>query len=152
MIGIMLGFSACSSSDDSGPDPTPTPVTPGTSGTAVDPTTMQMSALSGFVFDDQGNALSGVTVTSGTESATTGSDGGIVLNSVNSVKGRSLVTFSCNGYVDVGRSAKTVSGDVREVVMVNSYTEGRTATAYGPVNTATSVSAGGMKVSISADG
>ena len=158
MIGAMFAICACSGSDDGGtpapnPGPTPNPYGTGiTDGTAVNPANMKMSALSGFVYDKAGNALSGVTVTSGTESVVTDPDGGFVLSNVNSVKGRSVVNFSLNGYVDVVRSAQSVDGDIWEVVMVSESEAGVTASVNQQVNQATRLSAGGMTVDIAADG
>ena len=158
MIGAMFAICACSGSDDGGtpapnPGPTPNPYGTGiTDGTAVNPASMKMSALSGFVYDKAGNALSGVTVTSGTESVVTDPDGGFVLSKVNSVKGRSVVNFSLAGYVDVVRSAQSVDGDVWEVVMVSEYEEGVTASSYKSASDAVTLTAGGMTVDIGADG
>ena len=158
MIGAMFAISACSSSDDSGtpsPDPSPTPTPSGlgiSDGKAVKPGDMKMSALSGFVFDKAGNALRGVTVTSGTEAVTTDADGGFVLTKVNSVKGRSVVSFSMSGYVDVVRSAPSVDGDVWEIVMVSESESGVTAYVGQEADLATRLAAGGMTVDISESG
>lgn len=158
MIGAMFAISACSSSDDSGtpspgPSPTPTPSGLGISdGTTVKPGDMKMSALSGFVYDKAGNALKGVTVTSGTESVTTDADGGFVLTKVNSVKGRSVVSFSKSSYVDVVRSAPSVDGDVWEIVMVSESESGVTAYVGQTATLATRLAAGGMTVDISESG
>ena len=156
MISAMFVISACSNSDDSGtvppnpgPSPTPTPSGLGISeGTAVKPVDMKMSALSGFVCDKAGNALKGVTVTSGTEAVTTDVDGGFVLTKVNSVKGRSVVSFSLAGYVDVVRSAPSVDGDIWEIVMVSESEAGVTAYVGQTATLATRLAAGGMTVDI----
>ena len=84
---------------------------------AVNPANMKMAALSGFVKTKEGNAIKGVTVTSGTTSVTTGADGGFILETVNSVNGRTIVTFEADGYTKVTRAAKTLAGDVWEVAM-----------------------------------
>ena len=113
----------CDKSNDS-PEPTPpTPYNNGTisDGNAVAPADMKMSALSGFVYDSYGNPLQNVQVTSGTEALLTGSDGGFVLDKVNTVDGRSIVKFSCSGYFDVVRSMPNVDSDVWEVVMSSTY-------------------------------
>ncbi|MBQ4002937.1 MAG: carboxypeptidase regulatory-like domain-containing protein, partial [Bacteroidaceae bacterium] len=121
ILCAMFVFNACSDSNDSKPAVTPDPQT-GTGisqGTAVKPANMKMSGLSGFVYDAEGNVLSGVTVTSGDETFVTGSDGGFKLDKVNSKSGRTIVKFSCGGYVDVVRSYNTKDGDVWEVVMLS---------------------------------
>lgn len=147
VIGAMFAISACSSSDDSESLPNP-PNNGGLSnGTAVKPVNMTMAALSGFVYDDNGNALSGVSVTSGTEKVVTASDGGFTLNNVNTVGGRSIVKFSHYGYLDIVRSVNTTNGDVWEVVMVSSYMEDYTASLYQPIRNAASMNTtSGMKV------
>ena len=124
-VGAMA-FTACSSSD---PVPS-TPDNPGPSGggstsistgTPVNPTSMKMSALSGFVKDTDGNALSDVKVTSGTESVITGGDGGFVFDKVNVINGRTIVNFSKDGYVSVVRSFDQANSEVWEVVMADNY-------------------------------
>lgn len=119
-----IAFTACSSSDDT-PDDPGTPAQQGgiSQGTAVAPASMKMAALSGFVKDSEGNALSGVTVTSGTEKVFTGKDGGFVFEKVNSVNGRTVVKFTCSGYVEVVRSMPTTDGSVWEVVMTSNWGE-----------------------------
>lgn len=119
-----IAFTACSSSDDT-PDDPGTPAQQGgiSQGTAVAPASMKMAALSGFVKDSEGNALSGVTVTSGTEKVVTGKDGGFVFEKVNSVNGRTVVKFTCSGYTEVVRSMPTTDGSVWEVVMSSNWGE-----------------------------
>ena len=119
-----IAFTACSSSDDT-PDDPGTPAQQGgiSQGTAVAPASMKMAALSGFVKDSEGNALSGVTVTSGTEKVVTGKDGGFVFEKVNSVNGRTVVKFTCSGYTEVVRSMPTTDGSVWEVVMSSTWGE-----------------------------
>lgn len=113
-----FALSACSSSDSDG-DGNTTIVIKGTieAGTPVAPTDMKMSALSGFVKDKNGKAISGVTVTSGTETCKTGGDGGFVFDKVNVVNGRTVVKFVKSGYVDVVRSFDQANSTVWEVVM-----------------------------------
>lgn len=114
LVSLFIGafsLTSCSSSDDS---PTGGGNGSGTiqPGTAVNPANMKMAALSGFVKTKEGNAIKGVTVTSGTTSVTTGADGGFILETVNSVNGRTIVTFEADGYTKVTRAAKTLAGDV----------------------------------------
>ena len=106
-------FTACCSTDDvsggggdvPGPDPVPAP--------------MSMAQLSGFVYDEYGDPIDGVTVTSGTSSVKTNAHGAFTLSSVNVVNGRSVVRFSKPGswYADVVRSVEAKEGDVWEVAM-----------------------------------
>lgn len=119
-----IAFTACSSSDDT-PDGPGTPTQQGgiSPGTAVAPASMKMAALSGFVKDSEGNALSGVTVTSGTEKVVTGKDGGFVFEKVNSVNGRTIVKFTRAGYIEVVRSMPTTDSSVWEVVMSSNWGE-----------------------------
>jgi hypothetical protein len=81
-------FTACCSTDDvsggGGDVPGPGPV----------PAPMSMAQLSGFVYDENGDPIDGVTVTSGTSSVKTNAHGAFTLSSVNVVNGRSVVRFS----------------------------------------------------------
>lgn len=134
------------------PQPTPVPESTIEEGTAVNPASMTMSALSGFVYNQEGEPLQNVTVTSGSEVVLTGPDGGFVLDRVNSVNGRTVVTFSSNyGYYDVVRSMITKDGDVWEVTMPQS-----SGSNYGysskRVNQDVKVTAGGMSVDLQANG
>ena len=155
ILCAMFVFNACSDSNDSKPAVTPDPQT-GTGisqGTAVKPANMKMSGLSGFVYDAEGNVLSGVTVTSGDETFVTGSDGGFKLDKVNSKSGRTIVKFSCGGYVDVVRSYNTKDGDVWEVVMLSSYNPTKSAYKYfKATQSATIATPTGMKVDVQSDG
>ena len=116
-VGV-FALTSCSSSDSDGDGGTTTIVIKGKieAGTPVTPTDMKMSALSGFVKDKDGKAISGVTVISGTEKCTTGGDGGFVFERVNVVNGRTVVKFEKSGYVDVVRSLEQGNA-VWEVVM-----------------------------------
>ena len=106
-------FTACCSTDDvsggGGDVPGPGPV----------PAPMSMAQLSGFVYDENGDPIDGVTVTSGTSSVKTNAHGAFTLSSVNVVNGRSVVRFSKPGswYADVVRSVEAKEGDVWEVAM-----------------------------------
>ena len=148
--------------DKSNDDPEPTPPAPKitedkiSEGTAVDPTKMTMSALSGFVYDSDGTPLGNVKVTSGTKSCMTTPDGGFVLDEVKQVNGRSIVKFSCSGYFDVIRSMPTVEGDVWEVVMSSIYSSSNeekvaSSTKYPNQDNRVQTSKG-MTVDLQADG
>ena len=143
---------ACSSSD--APDPTPpSPNGNGLSdGTAVKPGSMKMSALSGFVYSPTGVPLQNVRITSGGESCITGQDGGFVLEKVNSVNGRTVVNFSCDGYFDLVRSMPTKAGDVWEVTMSTTWGDGKIGSVNSKPTQDISVTAGGMTVELQANG
>ena len=147
--GIVL-TTACSHSDDPSPDPVPDNGL--TDGTEVDPASMKMSALSGFVYSPEGIPLQNVQVTSGTEACITGPDGGFVLDKVNSVSGRTVAKFICGGYYDVVRSMPTVSGDVWEVTMIPTWGNENIASANKRASEEISVNAAGMTVDLQADG
>lgn len=125
-----FALSACGSSDSSSGDgggsnePLIQPTTP------VNPADMKMSALSGFVKNNDGNALQGVTVTSGTETTTTDRNGGFVLNKVNTKKGRTVVKFELDGYNEIVRAAENLDGDVWEVVMTSNWSSDVTTNTY----------------------
>ena len=112
-------FTACCSTDDvsggGGDVPGPGPV----------PAPMSMAQLSGFVYDENGDPIDGVTVTSGTSSVKTNAHGAFTLSSVNVVNGRSVVRFSKPGswYADVVRSVEAKEGDVWEVAMPSIYND-----------------------------
>ncbi len=123
-----LAFTACSSSnDDDGGNPggggggfnPPTP---------VQPSSMTMAKLSGFVNSEYGYPLSGVKVTSGNEVAYTNANGAFSLNSINLVSGRAIVRFSSASYADVVRSVEFKEGEVWEVQMKYADTRSITPT------------------------
>lgn len=156
LVSLFIGafsLTSCSSSDDS---PTGGGNGSGTiqPGTAVNPANMKMAALSGFVKTKEGNAIKGVTVTSGTTSVTTGADGGFILETVNSVNGRTIVTFEADGYTKVTRAAKTLAGDVWEVAMNYQWGGGENITSndFNSANPTYMETQSKMKVSFQADG
>ena len=112
-----LALTACSDSDDNGGGGgNVTPTSP------VNPATMKMAALSGFVYDKDGKPLSGVQISTGSESATTDTNGGFAFKSVgtraSSVGKRTVLTFSKSGYQTITRAANFAESDIWEVVMV----------------------------------
>lgn len=122
-----MAFTACSSSEETTPGNNEPLIQPGT---PVNPANMKMSALSGFVKDTWGDPLSGVTITSGTESVRTDGNGGFVLSKVNTKEGRSVVKFEKDGYVDIVRSAYNENGDVWEVVMVSEWDNNNSTSTF----------------------
>lgn len=144
-----MAMTSCSSSDEKAEEP----VAPQTY-EPVTPANMKMSALSGFVRDQNGNALSDVTVTSGAVSVTTDAQGGFALSSVKTNNGRTIVKFEKAYYMDVVRSAEQVDGDIWEVVMVKkdtwgsyNYTSTNFDSSYGKSTTVDD-----MTVELQADG
>ena len=132
LASLLSGALLITSCSDKNDDPDPTPPAPQpkstiTDGTAVNPTNMTMSKLSGFVYDSKGNPLPYVRVTSGTKSCETGLDGGFVLDEVKTEGDRSIVKFSCRGFFDAIRSMPTKVGDVWEVVMASADNGGNVA-------------------------
>ena len=147
--GLVL-ITACSHSDDPVPDPVPDNGL--SDGTPVNPASMKMSALSGFVYSPEGIPLQNVQVTSGTEACVTGPDGGFVLEKVNSVSGRTVVRLSCGGYFDVVRSMPTASGDVWEITMIPTWGNDKIASVNKRASEEISVNAAGMTVALQAEG
>ena len=105
-----LAVTACSDSDDNGGGSGVTTTSP------VNPATMKMAALSGFVYDKDGNPLSGVQISTGSESTTTDSNGGFAFKSVgtraSSAGKRTVLTFSKYGYVSITRAANFAETDI----------------------------------------
>lgn len=83
------------------------------------PTQVETAALSGIVFDDNGNTLANVTVENGTASTTTGANGVFTLQQVNVVNGRAVLKFKKSGFIDIVRSMPTTEGEKWEVVMTS---------------------------------
>ncbi len=110
----IFAFTACSSSDD--------PISGGGGGGNKDepalPTNgMATVELSGIVTDG-GMPLFGVTVTSGSVSMKTGTNGAFTLNQVNVVNSRAVVKFQKEGYMDVTRSLPIDKQTLMNVDMV----------------------------------
>ena len=147
-----VAFTACSSSDDpvaNNPTSNEEGITPGN---PVNPGTMKMAALSGFVKDNYGNALSGVKVKSGTEEVTTGGDGGFMLTKVNAVNGRTIVNLTKNGYIDVVRSMDTKDGAIMDVVMTSgTWNQDYYSNSY-PSTSSQTATMGGMSVGLQSNG
>lgn len=108
-----LAFAACSS-ETTVPEPE-LPEPPG-GGDQVDENDhvngeMKSADLCGFVTDTKGNPLEGVTVKSGTHSTVTNRMGGFTLSEADVNEGRSIVTFSKEGYFTLVRSVAFVQGE-----------------------------------------
>ncbi len=114
-----LAFTACSSSNDDGGNPGGGGGEGGFTPTPIQPSTMKMAKLSGFVTNDYGTPISGVKVTSGNEVAYTNANGAFSLNSVNVVDKRAVVRFSSENYADVVRSVEFKEGDVWDIQLAS---------------------------------
>lgn len=144
-----LAFTACSSHDDDAPSSNDV-------ATPVDPTTMKMSALSGFVYDKDGKPLPNVEISTGTLTTKTDASGGFSFNSVGTTKAngasRTVLTFKKDGYFKVTRAAELTDGDIWEVVMRSTYGDAdATSTTIYP-DFGGSVNVRSMKVDFQQDG
>lgn len=114
MVGA-LTLVACHDDDNSAPGNN-------TPATSVDPATMKMAGLSGFVVDKDGNALSGVKVTTGSTSTTTDKNGGFSFASVGTKASgsstRTVVKFEKSGYFSITRAAEFAETDIWDVVLI----------------------------------
>jgi len=91
------GGSNSGGTDDPGTDP-------GTGGGETPAWTMQQVALAGVVRSLDGNPLSGVTVTTGSNSVTTNADGKFIFTEVGVVDKRVVLKFEKSGYFTLVRS------------------------------------------------
>ena len=144
-----LAFTACSSHDDDAPSSNDV-------ATPVDPTTMKMSALSGFVYDKDGKPLPNVEISTGTLTTKTDASGGFSFSSVGTTKAngasRTVLTFKKDGYFKVTRAAELTDGDIWEVVMRSTYNDAdATSTTIDPSYEG-SVNVRSMKVNFQQDG
>ena len=109
--------------------------------------------LTGFVTDTNGEALAGVTVSSGNSTVQTDMSGSFVLSKVEKVNGRSVVKYSKPGYFDVVRSKEFSDDDKWDVTMVqkvlSSITDEKT---FDASDGGTLKTGGGMEVKLPADG
>ena len=153
LLGVLL-TAACSNSDNPEQEQSSSFDEKISDGTAVNPSSMYMSVLSGFILEPDGTPIQNVKVTSGSESCLSGPDGGFVLDKVNSVNGRTVVNFNCNGYFDLVRSMPTVSGDVWEVTMIPTWGSNENViSTYERVSNELSASTtSGMKIELPAYG
>ena len=150
---MALAMAACS--DDSvkeevNPDPNPDP-TPEYPNEPVVNENVEMVAqmVAGFVYDADGNALSGVTVTTGNQRVTTDNSGLFYFQEIGSVSGRGVFRFSKDGYFDIVRSFDQTY-ERFDVVM---YPKGKSTITASESFTATEgkdVEVSGMKVEIPA--
>jgi hypothetical protein len=112
---------------------------------------MQSAALTGSVTDAGGAPLSGVKVTTGTASATTGSDGMYTLDKAGTFNGRTVVKFEKSGYFAVTRSGTKKDNmriDAKMSPKGNSANSLQTTFASSEAKT---IGAGGVKIELPAN-
>lgn len=108
--------------------------------------------ISGHVMDLNGEAVSGVRVTSGDNTAVTDGEGFFCLDRVDVVSGRSVVRFSKDGYFDVVRSLNSIGADDWDVVICRKAgSEISTSVSYS-ASEAHNLQAGGMKIEMPKNG
>lgn len=150
---IALALAACSddpAKEEANPDPDPDP-TPEYPNEPVVNENVEMVAqmVAGFVHDADGNALSGVTVTTGSQRVTTDNSGLFYFQQIGSVSGRGVFRFSKDGYFDIVRSFDQTYEQF-DVVM---YPKGKgtiTASESFAATEGKDVEVSGMKVEIPA--
>lgn len=139
-------FTACSDSD-SGSAPVNTGYVPVTLADG-----MNSRTLSGIVTDATGNALSGVAVTSGSETAKTNSVGMFTLSKVQVKGNRIIVGFEKEGYVSVTRACDTYKTENWNITLIGKNEAGRATTTTLPAASGGTVAVGKMKVDLPAGG
>lgn len=150
---LAIALAACS--DDSeqtevGPEPNPDP-TPEYPNEPVVNEKVEMVAqmVAGFVHDAEGNALSGVTVTTGSQRVITDVNGLFCFTEIGAVSGRGVFRFAKDGYFDIVRSFE----QTREQFDVVMYPKRDGTITVSETFTATEgkdVEVSGMKVAIPA--
>jgi hypothetical protein len=112
LLAAMLLFTGCPSEID--PD---NPDDPNNTGEINNPpaAVMQSATVSGTVLDISGSPLSGVSVSTGTENATTGSDGTFTFSKAGTVNDRAVFRLEKAGYFPLTRSA--VIDSIGEIAM-----------------------------------
>jgi hypothetical protein len=113
-------------------------------------TEMQTAVIKGKARDINGSPLAGVLVSSGTQSATTASDGSFTFNKVKVLNSRAVVKFEKNGYFAITRSLIKESDMYIEVALVQKGNSSFTASASFDAKTAKTLMVSGMKVNIPA--
>lgn len=109
--------------------------------------------LYGMVRDAEGNALAGVLVTSGQDSAVTGERGGYLLEKCRAVNGRCVVKFERPEYFSVIRTSEIEEGEARvdAILMEQDAKEGVTEVARFYNSQGATIEVGKMKVEIPAN-
>lgn len=106
LLLILALFTGCKRDDI--PVATTGPTTP--AGTPVNDLTQVIAGVSGIVLDESNAPVANATVTSGTASTTTNSNGMFILNSISLSRENGSVTVIKTGYFKGVRSFKTIEG------------------------------------------
>ena len=114
---VLFAFVACDDTGEPGENPSNNPADPAEPPTVEVQTTMRDALIEGTVRDVNGNLLSGVTVTTGSETAVTDNNGNFVFNRVADASGRFVLDFSKTGYFNVTRSGNFEDCITVQVVM-----------------------------------
>ncbi len=112
---------------------------------------MEDYPIRGIVTDAHGLPLSGVTVTSGDQTATTNDAGFFYLESIDVNCNRALVKFSKEGYFPVQRSCETYYNGAWTVAMNADNGEATARTQFSATSGST-LTASGMSVALPSDG
>lgn len=116
---------------------------------------MEDIALSGIVRDASGTPIEGVSIVSGSSSATTNTDGFFEFDQIQVVSvlnDRSVVRFSKAGYFDVVRSMNAADGESWEVVMCKKENNDFTSIKTYSSSSDQTLQAGEMKIDMPQDG
>lgn len=116
---------------------------------------MEDIALSGIVRDASGTPIEGVSIVSGSSSATTNTDGFFEFDQIQVVSvlnDRSVVRFSKAGYFDVVRSMNAADGESWEVVMCRKENNDFTSIKTYSSSSDQTLQAGEMKIDMPQDG
>lgn len=150
-----LAMTACSSETSEITLDPEVPEVPG--GNDVDPEApvkgeMKSADLCGFVTDTKGNPLEGVTVKSGTHSTVTNRMGGFTLSEADVNGGRSIVTFSKDGYFSLVRSVEFAQGEDWSVALCPKGNSDISAERTFESSAAVELKAGGLVNKLPANG
>lgn len=109
---------------------------------------MQQAYLSGVVKTADNKPLAGVTVKTGSATATTDANGHFAFTSVNVVESRYVVSFQKAGYFNVSRSGEKAQSTTMDVVMHARGNSEISSRSRFDVSKGAKLSAGKMKVNI----
>ena len=151
---MALALAACSddpAKEEVNPNPDPDEPTPEYPNEPIVNENVEMVAqmVAGFVHDAEGNALSGVSITTGSQRVVTDNNGLFYFQQIGSVSGRGVFRFSKDGYFDIVRSFEQTCEQF-DVVM---YPKGKgdiTASESFAATEGKNVEVSGMKVEIPA--
>ena len=112
---------------------------------------MQDVALNGIVKDESGNPLSGVKVTTGTASATTGSDGTFTFAQAGTVDDRAVIKFEKSGYFTLTRSGDKADEMYDEVMLYPKGNSDISLQTTFDASKAKTLQVGGVKIELPAN-